>query len=79
MEERIGEKLPGLRLIAPGLSIKVKTGLIYEGPNRRRRSSKMLRLRKENSDSTQKNSLRGSKDSSLFFKIYVLSLAVSNP
>jgi len=32
MEERIGEKLPGLKLITSGLSIKVKTGLSMKGP-----------------------------------------------
>jgi hypothetical protein len=32
MEERIGEKLPCLKLITPGLSIKVKTGLSMKGP-----------------------------------------------
>ena len=32
MEERIGEKLPGLKLITPGLSIKVKSGLSMKGP-----------------------------------------------
>jgi flavorubredoxin len=32
MEERIGEKLPGLKLITLGLSIKVKTGLSMKGP-----------------------------------------------
>lgn len=32
MEERIREKLPSLKLITPGLSIKVKTGLSMKGP-----------------------------------------------
>lgn len=32
MEERIGEKVPGLKLITPGLSIKVKTGVSMKGP-----------------------------------------------
>jgi hypothetical protein len=32
MEERIGEKLPGLKLIIPGLSIKVKSGLSMKSP-----------------------------------------------
>jgi flavorubredoxin len=32
MEDRIGEKLPGLKLMTPGLSIKVKSGLSMKGP-----------------------------------------------
>jgi flavorubredoxin len=32
MEERINEKLPSLKLITPGLSIKVKSGLSMKGP-----------------------------------------------
>ena len=32
MEKRIGEKVPGLKLITPGLSIKVKTDLSMKGP-----------------------------------------------
>ena len=32
MEEMISEKLPGMRLITPGLSIKVKSGLSMKGP-----------------------------------------------
>lgn len=32
MEQMIGEKVPGLKLITPGLSIKVKAGLSMKGP-----------------------------------------------
>jgi hypothetical protein len=32
MEKRIGEKVPGLKLITPGLSIEVKSSLSMKGP-----------------------------------------------
>ena len=35
MEERIGEKLPGLRLITPSLLVKIKTGLSMKGQLKR--------------------------------------------
>jgi hypothetical protein len=35
MKERIGQKLPGLRLITPSLLVKIKTGLSMKGQLKR--------------------------------------------